>query len=560
MRKNTLLRNEKGIALITVVMIFLVLVIMLGGAMFAAVVNQQNAILANEHTESYYVAESGINLRIAQLEDFLLNPDLYVGFDPKITTMQAYLGEIADDLNESNIITLGNGNTANVFVTGPIENPDLLGAYVYKIRSVGTVDDVSRTLEVELILYMTYGNDSPMDKAIISRGSIVMYQGNGIIRGGVFTNGEGLPILYQGKTVTGPILELGDVDNYKNDKDLPYDQWTYLKNGDGICDNIAGMAWPVEFPPTILDLHKNQTGPGTCLDNALQTNEPLRRFPPVVTPAFPKILKTVEMGADGVITLPDLRKEPTSYDGYFIDTLNISSNVTIKLGSFGYSTQLKRLVVGKINTTSQGKLTIEGTGRLMLMRSMTIANTPSNSLQWNANVYVQGNNPAKFILVLDTPGAAIPSTNAAGSVNTGSDDPTFNPLFSFANGVIFTGSILSENVDYALTNVTFKGYLITNGGDITITSNTVASEPDIPIWIYAPIAHVTLGSNAVLYGSVMSKVVELSAASSGVIYKDMPPSTQVFNYLFYAPPESGGGAAPNLPLLYYSNIVEVDND
>jgi hypothetical protein len=554
MRKINHLRNEKGVALITVVMIFLVLVIMLGGAMYAAVVNQRNAILANEHTESYYVAESGINLRIAQLEDFLLNPDLYVGYDPRVTTMQDYLGSIVADLNTTRILTLGNGNTADVYVTGPIENPDLLGAYVYKIRSTGTVDDVSRTLEVELILYMTYGEDSPMDKAIISRGSIIMYQGNGIIKGGVFTNGEGLPIRYQGKTVTGPILELGDKDELNNTTLLP------LKNGDGYCDNIVGMAWPVAFPPTVLELHKNQTGPGTCLDNTPRTNEPLRIFPPVVTPAFPTRLKTVTMDANNVITLPDLRKEPTSYDGYYIDTLNISANVTIKLGSFGYSTQLKRLVVGNITTTSQGRLNVEGTGRLMVMRSMTKANTPSNSLQWNANVYVQGNNPAKFILVLDTPEAAIPSTNAAGSVNTGSDDPSFNPLFSFANGVIFTGSILSENVDYALTNVIFKGYLITNGGDISVTSNTVASEPDIPIWIYAPIAHVTLGSNAVLYGSVMSKAVELSAASSGVIYKDMPPSTQVFNYLFYAPPETGGGTAPNLPLVYYSNIVEVDND
>jgi Tfp pilus assembly protein PilX len=59
-------RNNKGMALITVVLIFLILVIMLGGAMFAAVVNQRNALFANDHTKAYYVAESGINTRISQ--------------------------------------------------------------------------------------------------------------------------------------------------------------------------------------------------------------------------------------------------------------------------------------------------------------------------------------------------------------------------------------------------------------------------------------------------------------------------------------------------------------
>jgi Tfp pilus assembly protein PilX len=74
MSKLNYIRNEKGMALITVLMVFLVLVILLGATMFAAVTNQRNAIFANEHSEAYYVAESGINLRVAQMSDFLNDP------------------------------------------------------------------------------------------------------------------------------------------------------------------------------------------------------------------------------------------------------------------------------------------------------------------------------------------------------------------------------------------------------------------------------------------------------------------------------------------------------
>jgi Tfp pilus assembly protein PilX len=46
MKKLNRIQNEKGVALITVVLLFLILVTLLGAAMFAAVTNQRNSIFA----------------------------------------------------------------------------------------------------------------------------------------------------------------------------------------------------------------------------------------------------------------------------------------------------------------------------------------------------------------------------------------------------------------------------------------------------------------------------------------------------------------------------------
>ena len=58
--------NKKGVALLTVVLFFLVMVILLGGLLFATVNNLKNTQTAQKHTSVYYAAESGINLQLAK--------------------------------------------------------------------------------------------------------------------------------------------------------------------------------------------------------------------------------------------------------------------------------------------------------------------------------------------------------------------------------------------------------------------------------------------------------------------------------------------------------------
>lgn len=566
MKKLNHIQNEKGVALITVVLLFLILVTLLGASMFAAVTNQRNAVFAGDHSEAYYAAESGINLRISQLTDFLKDPGGYTGFDPRVESMSEYLTSLVDDYNVSPLISMVNGSTANVIIEGPYDYPDFLDSQIFIITSTGTVNGVSRTLQQEMILTVTFGESSPIDKAIISRGSVIMRNGtNGIVKGAILTNGETLTLTYGSRMGTvGPIFELGDVDT---NKDL--DSW---------CDNITDYGWPETKAPNLNNIILNGEVLGdskingdtsklksnNCFKSTTYYNEPPKVFPRVVVPPFPSNPYPVSV-VDGKITLPDLRRIPGNFNGYVINgDLTITSAITVELGNFGYSTQLKRIVVnGNFVTTSQGILNVTGKGRLVIMKSFTAATTPLTSkgylVEWSANVNPAGNDPTKVIFMLDTPTGNLPLYNSEGHV-TSSSTSGFVMTWSIANQGVFNASLLSENVNYEWSNAQVKGYIITNGDLVKITSgaSTVAS---IPVWIYAPIGHVSLESNMTLYGSVLAKAVEFAAAQSMVEYTDMPEEvTPIFNYLFYAQPTSGSGQAPSEANIFFSNIIEIDNE
>jgi hypothetical protein len=566
MKKLNRIQNEKGVALITVVLLFLILVTLLGAAMFAAVTNQRNSILASEHSEAYYVAESGINLRISQLTDFLKDPGGYADYDPNIESMSEYLSSLVDDLNGSALLSFGNGNTANVFIEGPFDYPDFLDSQIFIVTSTGTVNGVSRTLQQEMILTVTFGESSPIDKAVVSRGSVIMRNGtNGIVKGAILTNGENLLLTYGSRMGTvGPVFELGDVDT---NADI-----------DGWCDNITDYGWPETKMPNLNNIILNGEVLGdskingdtskfknnNCFKNTDFYNEPAKIFPPVVVPPFPLNPYPVSV-VNGKITLPDLRRIPGNFNGYIINgDLTVTSNITVELGAFGYSTQLKKIIVnGNFITSSQGTLNVTGNGRLVIMKSFTAATTPLTAkgyfVNWSANVNPAGNDPTKIIFMFDTPTGNLPTYNTEGHVTSNSTSG-FVMTWGISNGGIFNASLLSENVNYEWSNAQVKGYIITNGDLVKITSgaSTVAS---IPVWIYAPIGHVSLESNMTLYGSVLAKAVEFSAAQSMVDYQDMPDNiTPIFNYLFYAQPTSGSGQAPSEANIFFSNIIEIDNE
>lgn len=63
------LKNKQGVSLLIVVMYFLVIVLLLGGLFAVSIGNFENQNTASSHTSAFYVAESGINLMIGQLED-----------------------------------------------------------------------------------------------------------------------------------------------------------------------------------------------------------------------------------------------------------------------------------------------------------------------------------------------------------------------------------------------------------------------------------------------------------------------------------------------------------
>jgi len=553
MSKLSYIRNEKGMALITVLMVFLVLVILLGATMFAAVTNQRNAIFANEHSEAYYVAESGINLRVAQMSDFLNDPEEYI--DLRVTTMVDYLESMIADLNADNVIPVGNGNSATVTITGPEEFSEFFDSVRISITSVGNVNGITRTLQQDIIIQIVFGDETLIDKAIVSRGSVIMNNGLGTVIGAVLTNGEQLQIMYRNKLTTGPIFELGDVS---------------VSNAIKKCANITAYGWPLGFTPNFNNLIFNKESfasvngdtskfkNNNCFKSSTPTYEPAKIFPRVLVQSFPTNPYPVSV-VNGKITLPDLRRIPGGYNGYIINgNLNVTSNITVELGDYGYSAQLKRIIVnGNFVTSSQGVLNVTGVGRLVFMKNYGFPSA-GQTVQWDAKVNPTGSDPAKVIFMIDTHNDLLPDIDANGNV-TSSFAKGNVVTWSIANNAVFNASLIGENVNYEWSNAVVKGYIITNGDAVKLKANaqTIAATP---VWIYAPVAHVSLESGAYLYGSVLAKAVEFQASNPVVEFKDMPPGAQLLSYMFYLQPVAGGGTNPDEAIIYFSNIVEIDNE
>lgn len=179
---TNVLRGKSGVALMTVVLIFLVLVLLLTGVMARTIVNLNGAETVRRNTSSFYAAESGINLLTGELQA--------IKDDTTLTNNQTYvkLIEFRDkyidheiDMNDS----MGEDVVVNVKLED-FEIDDKKGTLSLKIVSEGHVGENKRTLfsEIEFDYHNTViGGDSndtmKVTHAVFVKNTIVT--GNGVI-------------------------------------------------------------------------------------------------------------------------------------------------------------------------------------------------------------------------------------------------------------------------------------------------------------------------------------------------------------------------------------------
>jgi type II secretory pathway pseudopilin PulG len=149
-----LYNNEKGAALIAVIIVFVVVMI-LSTSMFVIFSNNLKQVKAQEYnTQAYYLALSGIELGYSSLmaEDESTGDMLYESFKWDTGTY----ADIDDDLN--NKLSSGNfplsdtldvkGNNINITIS-PINNGD---KREIKIQSLGTLNSTGDTESLTLII------------------------------------------------------------------------------------------------------------------------------------------------------------------------------------------------------------------------------------------------------------------------------------------------------------------------------------------------------------------------------------------------------------------------
>ena len=99
--------NRKGVALMTVMIAFLTLFILLGMIVMMTLSNQNTSMKTNDYTKAYYIAESGLNIRIQAIKDEFQAlasknigaDDLFIQLEQKVSAMSSTItfSETTDD-------------------------------------------------------------------------------------------------------------------------------------------------------------------------------------------------------------------------------------------------------------------------------------------------------------------------------------------------------------------------------------------------------------------------------------------------------------------------------
>lgn len=496
--------NSKGIALVTVVLFFLVLVILLGGVMFSSVSNQRNAFVSKDHTAAYYVAESGINFTLEKLEKFLKDKN-YENMTTDYSTAMIILDDyiMSEDtyknsgLNNS-VVTLTGGNQSGKFTINADRD---LTNNKYIISSVGEVNDISRKLIFEFsfeenekdLMKTVYVKDTLTLKSMSIVGDIASLTGNLVLDKNVLC---GIDRIYIPNTVSLPL---------KDDKGniLPLSRGACTPTKPDIKVILFNNSG-INFEPIRID----DFYPGQPNTDGLTESEKEELLKNTITlkpnnSELKTLMKETSGSHIGEYTFPVLGTNQKAYS-----LSSFTGDLTFYLGEDSLTTHKVFLSDTVIHNGSiQKKITVKGKGKLQLFITLDNKNdTDKGILKIDLGTFVDGKNQtntgpdlSQFQLI----------------INTSSDLDYSTIEFPSSAANTYMGSIIADKLNFTFGNAKIKGFIGTNGLKVDVSSNT---EIEGPMWIYAPYADFT-SKAASLKGSIISKTADLKTGAGQIIYE-----------------------------------------
>jgi hypothetical protein len=468
------IQNDKGVALITVLLTFLVLVILIGALVMSSLANQNTTLKANNYSKSYYIAETGLNLRSAQISEIFYelvdeNPDpndLFINFEQAISLLPNVISYPSTDDDDFSTLSFVPSETN-------YDYPDYL---FYTLSSTGSVNGITRTLTKEFGYHYTKsGPGLIIGKAVLTQRSMSIGEQGSIIIGAIASN-----------LLDGTQINLNNTT--QNDIDMvfvPTGRTSSVINPTKVNNRITEVSSPFIFPtivyPTIPSTTPITISPYTFSNNKASINV---------------------------------------YQYSYLENLSVADGqiLTVNLGTRGTANSRKILRVKNMNVS--GGIRILGTGRLLLIYDYgtgTMSLGPKFNVCGNVVGSCLDENPdyTKFLFYLKT--SNVTSGNIAAY-----------PKLVFENQHIFYGSILGEFVNIGIKSGNFKGHIVTSGKTIEFTSNSVIHE----VLFYAPFADITISSNAVLSGSLVGNTFSISNPQTRVTYVEVDKESFPFTIDF----------------------------
>ncbi|MDG5786868.1 PilX N-terminal domain-containing pilus assembly protein [Evansella sp. AB-P1] len=455
------LKNESGYSLVIVLLVIVVLSIMGVSIIGVTATNVKMSSGERDYQAVYYIAESGITKRLAELENRLKNTDVSNYDDIIISTENYEFSPNQGSIPTAEVKTLGeDGN--------------------YTIISTGTIGNRSRTVQTNFSISTSANNNIEIldNMAVFTNGHISL-TGGATINGTVGSNllGTGLKVdgkFYHiifdsypdgGATLNGKFtfdtnVELEDVVRFpNNNSEQMLQHINHFKESLDKRDSQQKYEM-IELQKTskdreTIELQKKQiqTEGGNKFDVILNNNLRINNY--VVRDAHPKFeLKLHEYN------------KPLSFNEIIIDS---NYTLTINVGD-----SEKDLIVNHLNLYN-GHIKLEGTGTLNIIVKDSIT-LGSGSINNNGqidklNIYLEEN---------------------VNNISVGSNQKIF-------------GSLIAEVADVSLSGGGgFQGHIVTGGSNVTVSGGVYTNSGII----YAPDAHVKFTGGAETVGAVIANTFE----------------------------------------------------
>ncbi|MBS3988306.1 MAG: hypothetical protein KGZ38_10110 [Erysipelothrix sp.] len=348
MKKHNLLKNKDGIAIMSVLLMFTIMTLFVGGITMVSVSNVNQSDANAQSLSAYYAAEGGLN---KILEEYRL---LYENSSLTAPQVQNGIGNIRSKYHMKTMeLKENNGNPVNVEFWFEEYNLDEINqSLVTKIVSQGQVGDVVRTLET--VVEFSYGTGTTTMEMQLRHAVFVR---NSITTGGA-------TIMTSNPSITPRIATLSTQTSSINISDLTFTNGEIeLTNPAANCNNNtvvhSGSRWDgsrCRINNTVL-----VTEDRPIEDPEVRINFPVINFTPIRTQVANIMASTSNYTT---VNSETALLSGTSFrnGNFFIDELdfqNLSTlrNLTVSDGSEVFIIT-NRLRLGNVNISGNGKITI----------------------------------------------------------------------------------------------------------------------------------------------------------------------------------------------------------
>lgn len=545
MKKREILNNN-GMALLTVILVFLVLTVLMSGTLAMTNANLKNSVVTKNHTAAFYASEAGLTKVSSDFEtelDYLVNQTPSLSATAFLAAVNSY---IASNASETINLSNNNGESSYADVNMDYVEIDSDGFHIFTITSEGYIGDIKRTLVKTYAFKYTEGvngNGFVIDKAILTSG--VLNLGQATVHDGpvsTYLNAPGSIRIHNGGSAPEVQIPTGSDPKSIITFPIPNKSTWESKLGDFITEGSSGIselesmpAFPALIMPTI-----------PVSNNRLQ--KLVVRTPDGWNSAvliddngnFKKDNSTWVFGTHEVYTGNGQNRRivsnytytiPETSSTYYVPEFIIKGNeyLTINVGNTNKVFIVDKLILeGNFNVVGNGTLTI-------YVKPNLNANKNSLSFGYTSSIPV-GNvlHPHKFIIYV------------------------YDQKVSGNNFEVEIGGSASYHMALMASNLNFKfvgsgsvtGFVVTGGNSIVINGGSSTSVA----LFYAPNATVSMGGGGSVYGSIMAQTFEANGGPD-VYYRDIGYENIPFAVL---DPMTGGtgGGAPILELKKGSTIEQ----